>query len=202
MAVVTLPTKVYFSKVEKLQLMRAGVSLKSRYTGKRQVVNFPFAMWVFEGTLVPMSDLDAGEWRAFLTSLEGQRNTFRLPVPGSNKPLSGYTGNATLGTGGVAVRAKSMPVTGPANTLLLRKGDYFNLGDELKVADTSVTTNGAGVATVSFQPGARRAYAAGQAITIQNPFIYLAASDDDSGSWSLDRPVKHGIKLVCAEAIE
>lgn len=202
MAVIPLPSKVYFSKVDKLQLLRAGMTLRSRYTGKRQHVNFPFAMWIFEGTLIPMEGLDAGEWRSFLTSLEGQKNTFRLPVPGAGKPLSGYTGNATVGTGGVAVRAKSMNIVGPANTLLLRKGDYFNIGDELKMADVSVTTNGSGVASVSFQPAARQAYAAGAAVTIQDPFIYLAADDNDSASWSLERPVKHGIKLMCAEAIE
>lgn len=202
MAVISLPSKVYFNKVDKLQLLRAGVALRSRYTGKRQTVNFPFAMWIFQGTLIPMDGVDAGEWRAFLLSLEGQKNTFRLPVPGSPKPLSGYTGNATVGSGGVAARAKSMQMVAPANTLILRKGDYFNVGDELKMSDSNVSTNGSGIATVSFQPAMRRAFVAGTAVTIQNPFIYLAADDNDSASWSLDRPVKHGIKLTCAEAIE
>lgn len=202
MAVIPLPAKVYFDKIDKLQLLRSGMTLRSRYTGKRQHVNFPFALWIFEGKLIPMEGVDAGEWRAFLTSLEGQKNTFRLPVPGSSKPLSGFTGNAVIGAGGVAVRAKSMLITATAGTLILRKGDYFNVGDELKMSDANVTTDGGGSALVTFQPGMRVARAAGYAVTIQNPFIYLAAADDDSGSWSLDKPVRHGIKLKCAEAIE
>jgi hypothetical protein len=201
MAVITLPSKVYFDKVDKLQLLRAGASLRSKYTGKRQHINFPFALWIFEGKLIPMEGIDAGEWRAFLVSLEGQKNTFRLPVPGAAKPLSGFTGNGTIGAGGVAVRAKSMLVNATANTLILRKGDYFNVGDELKMSDNNVTTNGSGVATVSFQPGMRAAYAATTPVQIQNPFIYLAATEDDSGSWALEKPTKHGIKLLCAEAI-
>lgn len=202
MAVIELPTKVYFDKVDKLQLLRSGMTLRSRYTGKRQHINFPFSLWIFEGKLIPMEGLDAGEWRSFLTSLEGQKNTFRLPVPGSAKPLSGFTGNAVIGTGGVAVRAKSMLVSATANTLILRKGDYFNVGDELKMSDVNVTTNGSGVASVSFQPAMRAARAAGFAVQIQNPFIYLAAAEDDSGSWALEKPTKHGFKLKCAEAIE
>lgn len=202
MAVITLPSKVYFDKVDKLQLLRAGVTLRSKYTGKRQHLNFPFALWIFEGALIPMEGIDAGEWRSFMTELEGAKNTFRLPVPGSEKPLSGYTGNLTLGTGGVAVRSKSAPVTGPANTLVLRKGDYFNIGDELKMASAPLTLSSTGTGTVAFQPSTRKAYAAGAAVQVQNPFIYLSAQDPDSGSWSLERPVRHGIKIMAIEAVE
>jgi hypothetical protein len=201
LAVITLPSKVYFDKVDKLQLLRAGASLRSRYTGKRQHINFPLALWIFEGKLIPTEGIDAGEWRAFLVSLEGQKNTFRLPVPGSSKPLSGFTGNGTVGAGGVAVRAKSMLVNATANTLILRKGDYFNVDDELKMSDNNVTTNGSGVATVSFQPGMRAAKTIGTVVKIQDPFIYLAAAADDSGTWSLEKPTRHGVKLVCAEVI-
>lgn len=201
MAVIPLPSKVYFNKVDRLQLLRAGAALRSRYTGKRQVANFPFAIWIFQGTLIPMEGIDAGEWRAFLVSLEGQKNTFRLPVPGSSKPLAGHAVNVSL-NGSVAARAKSCSVVGPASTVILRKGDYFNIGDELKMSDSNITTNGSGIATVSFQPAMRKAYAGGTLVQLQNPFIYLAADDNDSATWSLDRPVKHGIKLLCAEAIE
>lgn len=202
MSVIPLPSKVHFQRVPKLQLLRSGLSLRSRYTGKRQAVNFPFALWYLEGTLLPMEGLDAGEWRAFLTDLEGQLNTFRLPVPGSSRPLSGYEGNATIGAGGVAARSRTAPIAGPASTLLLRKGDYFNIGDELKVASGPVTTDGAGQAAVVFQPSTRKAYAAGVTVTVQDPFLYVSAAADDSATWSLDRPVKHGIKLMCVEAVE
>jgi hypothetical protein len=203
MAVITLPDKVYFDKVDKLQLLRAGVRLRSRYTGKRQAINFPFSCWVFEGTLIPMEGVDAGQWRGFLLGLDGLKNTFRLPVPGSPAPLSGYTGNLTVGVGGIAARATSLPVSGgTASALVLRRGDYFNLGDELKMAMADVTLDGSGTGTVSFQPPARAAHAAGATVKLQAPHIYLCADEADMAAWKLERPVKHGIKLICVEAIE
>ena len=44
MAIISLPPNVYFESVDKLQLLRAGFNLRSRYTGKRQSVNLPFAV--------------------------------------------------------------------------------------------------------------------------------------------------------------
>ncbi len=201
MAVITLPSTVFFDKVDKLQLLRAGLALRSRYTGKRQTINFPFALWVFEGKLIPMDGADANDWRRFLIALEGVKNTFRLPVPGSPTPLSGYAANATIGTGGVAARATTAPIVGDGSVTILKAGDYFNIGDELKVAMADCVLT-AGTGTVSFQPPTRKAYVATQAVTILNPFIYLALADAEGASWALERPVRHGIKLICMEAFD
>jgi hypothetical protein len=201
-AVISLPPKVYFEKVDKLQLLRSGVTLRSRYTGKRQVVNFPFAIWVLEGKLVPMEDADARLWRSFLVKLEGMKNTFRLPVPGSTAPSTGFTGNGTVGTGGVGARATSVTVDVTPSTAIVKEGDYFNIGDELKMATADATSGAGGAVVIPFQPATRKAYAAGQAVTFQAPFIYLAADSPESATWSLERPVRHGIKLICVEAVE
>lgn len=201
MAVITLPSKVYFEQVDKLQLLRSSVSLRSKYTGKRQVVTFPFALWVFEGTLVSMQGVDAAEWRSFLVELEGPKNTFRLPVPGHPGPLTGYSGPQGITSALAAARAKSITTSGwTANAALLKRGDYFTVNDELKVCTAQVSANGAGAATISFEPGLRKPLAAAQTVKVYDPHIYLAAQRDDAAEWSLEHPVQHSIKLTAIEA--
>jgi hypothetical protein len=200
MALISLPSKVHFEKVEKLQLLRAGATIRSKYTGSRQTIVHPFAIWVFQGTLIPVEGADAGEWRSFLTKLEGQKHTFQLPVPGVEAPLSGYQG--VLSTSATALaRATSISVTGTANALALKEGDYFTINGELKIATAPVQLNGTGAGTISFQPGLRKPLTAtGLVLTLNNPYCVMSAADDEAATWGLERPVRHGIKLSAIEA--
>jgi hypothetical protein len=198
MAVITLPPKVYFESIDKLQLLRAGMNLRSRYTGKRQSINLPFAVWYLEGKLIPVDGVDARLWRSFLVKLEGFKNSFRLPVPGGNKP-SGLVG---VGAQAAAARATSFMLQGaPGNASILLEGEYFTINDELKVCTADCTTDGVGSAQLQFQPPLRKAVTAGTAIEIQNPYILFCAEGPDAATWSLSKPVRHGIKLICVEDI-
>ena len=201
MAVITLPSKVYFTQVDKFQLLRSSVTLRSKYTGKRQVVTFPFAVWVFEATLIPMDGADAAEWRSFLVELEGAKNTFRLPVPGHISPLTGYAGPQGTTSAVAASRAKSITTSGwTPNAALLTRGDYFTINDELKICTGPVSANGAGQATISFEPGLRKALTAGVVVQVYNPFILLSAQREDVAEWRLEHPVEHTMKLSAIEA--
>lgn len=201
MAVISLPNKVFFEKVERFQLLRSDVSLRSKYTGKTQVVTFPFALWVFEATVIPMDGADAGEWRSFLTELEGQKNTFRLPVPGHPGPLTGYSGPQGTASVAAAVRAKSISTSGwSANVSLLRRGDYFTVNDELKMCTSNVSTNGSGQALITFEPALRKPVTVGTLVQVYNPTIYLQAQRSDGAEWMLEAPVQHNFKLAAIEA--
>ena len=204
MAIITVPSTVHFETVETFRLQRGGLTLRSRYNGRRQAVVFPFALWVFEGSLLPKSGTDAGLWRSFLVQLDGQKNTFRLPVPGHAKPLSGFTystANVMVQTAAVA-GAQSISVgVSIGNVPLFVEGDYFTVNDELKVATAPVTLNGSGIATVSFKPALRRPVTPGTVVTVFNPTMLMQDQDDGTG-WGLSRPVQHGIKLKLMEAYE
>lgn len=198
MAIISLPPNVYFESVDKLQLLRAGFNLRSRYTGKRQSVNLPFAVWYMEGKLIPVDGVDARLWRSFLVKLEGLKNSFRLPVPGYTKPsgLVGVTARAA------AARASTFGIdTGAGVKTVLLEGEYFTINDELKVATADVVTDASGFANVSFQPPLRKAVSAGTVLEIQNPYILFCAEGPDAATWSLSKPVRHGIKLTCVEDI-
>lgn len=204
MAIITVPTNFSFTGIPKFYLQRAGNTTRSKYTGLRSTVVWPFAVWVLEGNLVDYDGANARLIRSFLVQLEGQKNTFRLPVPGHSKPTTGYSGNCLVNNvAGIAARATSMAVDGlTASTAILNEGDYFTVNDELKVATTSVASNASGQATLTFMPPLRKAIADNATVTLQNPTILMHAQENDVASWGLSPPYRHKIKFEAIEAIE
>lgn len=201
MAIITLPTKFAFSRVNKFGLTRKNNKLRSRYTAQGQKLLYPYAIWEFEADLIDYDGPQAAAIRSFLVKLEGSKNQFRLPVPGYTKPQSGYASNAAVLYAG-ASRAMSLTVNAPgANVAFLSEGDYITIQDELKMITEPVALNGAGQAIINFKPGLRAAAAVGVVVTLQNPWVLLEASEDDVASWGLTAPVRHGVKIDAIESI-
>lgn len=200
MALIPVPTNLEkMFETATIKLVRGGVSMRSRYTGKRQAVGFAFALWAFEGRLMKLDPKEAGPVRSFLTQLQGQVNTFQLPVPGTDTPLSGYSGPAGL-VNGANQTGTSVATDGwSPNTLILKQGDYFNLGTELKMVKADVTTNGSGVATITFEPALSAAPADNSVVKYQWPTVTLCCDEDDAASWDLTHPVLHDIKIKATE---
>lgn len=202
MAIISLPSKFSFTAVKTFKLQRAGNTTRSKYTGVRQTIVYPFAVWVFEGTLVDYDGADAAAIRSFLMQLEGQRHSFRLPVPGYSRPSTGYTGNALI-NGAVAARATSMAIDGMTVSIpILAAGDYFTVNDELKMCVSSFSSNASGQATVSFLPAMRKPLADNAAVTMQNPTVLLHAQDMDVAEWGLSPPFRHKVKIDAIEVVE
>lgn len=201
MAVITVPANIGFDGC-KIGLLRATAEHRSPFTGKRQVVTSAFALWQFEGTVVPLQGTDAGAARSFLAELRGRANTFRLPIPAAGVPLSLYAGlQGQVSSAGVL--GTSVPTSGwSPNAVVFRRGDYFNIGDELKMATADVTANGSGVATIYFEPSLRAAPAINTIIKFQDPFLYLAAQEDDIASWGLKDFNTHNMMIKATEAFE
>ena len=206
MALITLPTKFGFSRIERFGLTRRSNSLRSRYTGQGQTVVYPYAVWEFEGTLIEYDGPEAAAIRAFLVDLEGQKNTFRLPVPGYNGPSTGF--KADVMNLAVAQRATSITMTnwpdqGPFNNQpLFKKGDYFSIGAELKMVTENVTFDAAGQAVVNFKPATRKAYGAGFGVNVVNPYCTMRAVEDDVASWAISAPVRQSSKFEAIEAVD
>jgi len=126
MPVIPVPANFAFTAISKFALQRATNLLRSRYTGADQVVSYPFAVWYLEGSLVEYDGANAGYIRSFLAQLEGQKNTFRIPVPGYTTPSTGYTLNTATVAIAMASRASSVTVGGlTPNVPILAEGDYF-----------------------------------------------------------------------------
>lgn len=207
MALIALPAKFGFTRIDHFGLQRAGVTMRSRFTGKRQVVIYPFAVWEFEGTFVDYpEDQGARQIRAFLVKLEGQKNTFKMPTIGYLRPSSDILYNyvnpadAKVSAAAILARATQIVVTMAAYAgEPIKEGEYFNINDELKMA-TADAVVAANQMTIQFQPPTRVAYALGTPVKFLNPYCVMASVDDDAASWSLAAPVKHGFKFSASEA--
>jgi hypothetical protein len=193
MAIIALPPKFSFTGVPKFGLQRRSSKLRSKYMGAGQYVVFPYAVWMLDGNLLEYDGQDAGNMRAFLVDLEGPKHQFRLPVPGFTKPIAGWAGNPTsrgdVGGNG-AVRALSLAIQGM--TGIINKGDFFTVNDELKLI-TETTAPVAGLGTISFKPGLRKAVVGGTVLNFQNPTVLMRAADDDVATISLTPPVRQGV---------
>lgn len=202
MAIITLPTKFAFTRIPEFKLQRSSNTIRSKYTGQGQTIVFPFAVWFLKGTLVDYDGLEAGKIRSFLVQLDGQANTFRLPVPGFSKPMTGYSANAQLKTA-AAARASSITIKSLTPLAsVFAEGDYFTINDELKLVTQAVAANGAGEATVSFKPPLRKAAAVNDAIITQNPTCLMRALDDDIAKWGVSAPVRQSTPFEAVEAVE
>jgi hypothetical protein len=199
MATIALPAKFGLGSVDSFRLSRQSNVGRSRYTGKRQIIVYPYALWQLKISLIDYPEPEASAIRGFLVGLEGQKNNFQFPVPGYTKPFGGYAGNGVL-NGAAAAQATSISVSGlPANSLVLRSGEFFTIQNELKTLSADANTTAGGVATFNFQPPLRVAAANGIAVTLQNPYALLCAADDDIADWSIKPPVMQGAKLEFIE---
>jgi hypothetical protein len=202
MAIISVPAKFGFSSVSRFALQRASNVIRSRYSGARQVISYPYAIWELEATLVEYDSTQASLIRSFLVQLEGQKNTFRLPVPAYTHPSTTFAGNGTA-NGAAAARVSSIPVTGlTASIPIVSEGDYISINDELKLVTASVASNASGQATIPFKPALRKPIASGQAIIFQNPTILMQATNDDVASWGISPPARQNVKFKAMEAIE
>lgn len=202
MALITVPTKFAFAKVNSFELQRATNIIRSKYTGQAQRIIYPFAVWGLDAQLTEYDGLDAGKIRSFLVKLEGQKNTFKLPVPGFVKPMTGYSGDGQVSSI-MAAQASSIVVKGlTASTSIVAEGDYFVIQDELKMATSAVSSNASGIATISFGPPARKAAAINVAVLFQNPYCLMTAAEDDVASWGVAPPIRQAVKFLAVEAVE
>ena len=212
MAIIPLPPKFTFSKVNSFKLQRANNTIRSRYTAHRQTVIFPFAVWMLDATLTEYDDIFASFIRSFLVQLEGEKNTFRLPVPGYSKPIQSNAATAE-NLEARSARATSLHMheiktaTGSymsENQVFLTEGDYFTIQDELKTVTNSTLINAQGRAIVEFQPPLRKSVAGHPTIvpiTLQNPTCLMTAADDDIADWTISPPNRQGGRFEAFEAI-
>jgi hypothetical protein len=203
MAIINLPTNFSFTSVKKFALQRASNVTRSKYTGVRQKIVYPFAVWIFEASLVEYDGQNASKLRSFLMQLEGRKNTFRLPVPGYTKPSTNNVNVNCIMRLSAAARATTIFVNSlPSSVAILNEGDYFTIQDELKVVTISTASDGFGQAQIDFQPPLRKACAAAVTVTLINPTILMEAQDDDVANWGLSPPYRHKVSFDAIEAID
>jgi hypothetical protein len=154
--------------------------------------------WVASIRLPPMIREDAEEWVAWGLALNGTLGTFRIGDPMGATPRGALGGTPVVDGAGQQL-SKTLATRGwSASTLVLKAGDYIQLGNRLHKVLTDSTSDGSGDLTLDIFPRVRDALTDGQAITTTNT----------KGIWRLSRPldwsigaVMYGMSFKAVEAV-
>lgn len=202
MATIEIPSFLSFTKVKTFKLERLGNILRSRFTGQRQKLVYPYAIWYISAELREYDGTQAGAIRSFLVQLEGIGNQFKLPVPGYQKSATGYIANRAA-TQVSPVRSQSVTVGGGTpNAPYLNDGDYITIRDELKLVVGNVAFDASGNATVNFKPHMRKQINIGNLVYCNNPWVMVEALDDDVANWSISPPTRQKSSIDLVEVID
>lgn len=157
-------------------------TFSSPLSGSVQTLELPGARWQFS---FPMSNLhpdDAALLRAWLVKLRGQSGRFYMHNMAHPTPRG--AGGGTPVVSGAGQSGTALTTTGWPNSLtVLKAGDFFEVNGELKMAVADATSNGAGAATITFEPPLRASPANLAAITTNKPKGVFKL-DEDTVRWS------------------
>ena len=110
----------------------------------------------------------------------------------------GFTGGGEAFVDGAGQLGKSLDVDGAdPNEVLFKVGEYFSVGNELKVVTAECTTDGSGKATVEFEPPLRAPPLNGEALAMSRPIARFRLAS--GAGWRLQPNRLHSFDI---EAIE
>jgi hypothetical protein len=195
MAEITLPP--FKLSQASFGLRRADTALQLM-NGREVITEFPQAAWIAQLSMVTLNASSAGAWTGPLSRLTRISNYFRAGPPG-------YQGAAykatTLQVDGSGQLGTQLDLKGAQNnTLVLRAGEYFEVGGELKIVVANCTSNGSGLATVQFEPPLRAAPSNSANLNTQTPTAKWRLARPEQ-SWGLQPKMLHRISLDVVEVI-
>lgn len=173
----------------------------SPLNGATQTFENPGAKWFVSYTLPPMVRADAEEWLAFLIKLRGMSGRFYGYDPSARTPRGVATGTPLVN--GASQTGTSLATDGWTinTTNIMRIGDYFQVGTELKKIVANASSNGTGQATLTFEPPIRNAPADNAAIIVTNPVCVMRLSSDSDASWDVNEALHYGIAFSGEESL-
>lgn len=157
-------------------------TFSSPLSGSVQTLELPGARWRVSYQMNAMTASDSALLRAWFAKLRGQSGRFYMhnmahPVPrgtaGGTPVVSG------VGQSGIALSTSGWP----ANTLVLKEGDFFGVNGELKMVVADVISNGSGAASITFEPPLRSSPPNAAGITTTKP-VGVFKLDEDTARWS------------------
>lgn len=146
---------------------------ESSFTRKRQVVTLSAGTsdrwegFVTTPRLQSANRIALVNW-LFDTGLYGQ---FTMPHPDYSAPASAQSNGSVLGGSQTGI---SLIADGFSNsTLILAKGEYFQIGNEFKRVTADATSNGSGEVTINFLPALRVSPDDNDTLVLNNPVMTL-----------------------------
>lgn len=161
-----------------------------------QALTIPAARWRGSMSFDP-DVVEADDLQLFLEQLGGRAGRFCVRDPRAKTyPAQGTpTVNGPNQTGGLLTTQGWLP-----SRLIMRKGQYFNVGLELKRSKQDIYSDINGAASLRFYPNIRIAPANATAINTADPFM-LATLDNNYNPLETDADLNSSIQIAFTEAI-
>ncbi|EOW9224863.1 hypothetical protein ACN26P_003395 [Vibrio cholerae] len=168
----------------------------SSFNNSIRTASFPGEQWIGTMTFNRLSREKARDLEVFVRSLSGASGRFLLrDLKSKGRPAKGVPVVAQADqTGGLLLTSGWLP-----NQLVMRAGDYFSVGDELKQSKVDVLSSASGTAILEFYPWLRHTPSVGAAIITDRPAGIFRLSDDRQGKLS-NRPEYSDTTIEVIEA--
>lgn len=143
----------------------------SDWTGRRQTVASGRGWWEAQITFPPIvGSTSINAWRSFIAKARGAANDFQVPVD----PVAQSAATATPLVNGAGQLGRTLNTDGwPTSTTVLQAGQYVTINNQLLQLTENVTSNGSGVATLTFEPPIRVSPSDNAAIEFKNPYCLM-----------------------------
>jgi hypothetical protein len=170
MATVTFPSSPKPNSMSWRLVMPSQTNV-SEWTGRRQTIASGRGWWECQLSLPPIvGTLNVNSWRSFIAKSRGRANDFQIPVD----PTAQSASTATPLVNGAGQTGRTLNTDGwPLSTTVLVAGQYVTINNQLLQLTENVTSNGSGVATLTFEPPIRTSPADNAAIEYKNPFCLM-----------------------------
>ena len=169
----------------------------SPLTGSTQTASLTGDQWRCVSTYSNKTGSDARTLKAFVLGLKGQVGRFNFTPPDLDQQGVGV---AAITVDGASQLGDSLNIQSTdLNTLLFGASDYFTVNGELKSVSADVTSDGSGLATVTFSPPLRQSPADLAVIEYEKPFMTAKLEDDEQTAFQVSTPVIYNASFSIVE---
>ena len=143
----------------------------SEWTGRRQTIASGRGWWECQIVLPPIvGTTNVNAWRSFIAKARGRANDFQIPVD----PTAQSASASTPLVNGASQTGRTLATDGwPVSTTVLVAGQFVTINNQLLQLTANVTSNGSGVATLTFEPPIRTSPSDNAAIEYKNPYCLM-----------------------------
>ena len=160
---------------------------------------FPGARWLAVLTFPTLIATERAVLEAFLARLRGAAGRFYLHDHARPDPAGKAIGAPAVAGAGQTGAALITVGWSPSVTGILKTGDRFAVGTELKTVVEDAHSDGAGMTTLIFEPPLRHSPADGAPLITAQPTAVFRLKDDDQARFR-NRPA--GLSSITIECVE
>ena len=170
MATITYPSTPKANSMS-WRLIMPSQTNASEWTGRRQTIASGRGWWECQIVLPPIvGTTNVNVWRSFIAKARGRANDFQIPVD----PTAQSASASTPLVNGASQTGRTLATDGwPVSTTVLVAGQFVTINNQLLQLTENVTSNGSGVATLTFEPPIRVSPADNAAIEYNNPYCLM-----------------------------